>query len=194
MRTCLVWIVSYAVSCAALMLGAATAQDVFADWYPQPVRFVLETSIDGEVVETATFWIGDRALRAEFPSLQLLLVDEDVPVLYYVDRDTGDVERMDEPQPGLVGTMLPFGSAAHPCNMDWPCTRVGEDTIDGRPVEVWEVEIPGIGATTAWVDEATRVQLRSRGVTEDGAEVTSEVVELEVGPQPDEMFVPPPQE
>ena len=172
-------------------LASALAQDVFDDWYPEPLRFTLEIRLDGELAEEATYWIGARALRGEVGNTTILLVDEEGPVLYVVDEGTGDVERWGDPDLALVGTVLPFGSAAHPCSSEWPCSRTGQEALNGRPVEVWEVAIPGLGETTAWVDVATRVQLQSRGVTGEGAVVTSEVVEFEVGPQPPELFVPP---
>ena len=180
------WLVLVLV-CAPLGL----AQDVFDGWYPEPLRFTLEIRVDDELAEVASYSVGERALRAEVGGTTILLVDEDGPVLYFVDGESGDVERWSDPDLSLVGTTLPFGSAAHPCNIDWPCSKIGEETLNGRAVEVWEVVIPGLGETTAWVDVATRVQLRSRGVTDDGTAVTSEVVELEVGPQPEELFVPP---
>lgn len=179
--------------CAMLVVAASTAlaQDVFDGWYPQPLRYTLQVQVEGEEPQLLEYYVGDRAMRMETADTVLIVRDEDGPVLHSVDVASGSVDRLDALAAGITSNLLPLEASHHPCAEAWSCEHVSDDVLNGRPVEVWEALIQDLGETTIWVDTETRVQVRSEGTTEDGLATTSEVTDLEVGPQPAELFEPP---
>lgn len=90
---------------------------------------------------------------------------------------------------GVVDPPLP-DEANSPCQQPssgLSCTRLGVEEVNGREAEKWRFEATRQGQTvqwTEWFDKELRIPIRGEGPSG----MVRELSDIEVGPQPDDLF------
>lgn len=84
-----------------------------------------------------------------------------------------------------------IGHFGTPCPQDTRGRRIGRDTVQGRPVEKWRCTYPERHQTVVWYD--TRLQTPIRIDIDEDFDEFFQLTNIEEGPQPETLFVPPPE-
>jgi hypothetical protein len=179
------------------LLTAGLAPQAHAD----PVQFsaVMVQTLPEQKTMTMKIYVGDGVMRTETThddQTRINIVDTKNHVAWMLNPAKKEYVEMRGPAPtgGAAPSRPPLPDEANsPCQQhreDFRCTKLGEETINGRRLQKWEFATTQGGQTMrslVWIDPRLRTPVRQ----EFPGGYVSELRDIQEGPQPPSLFQVP---
>lgn len=180
----------------ALLIFLVMAPTIAQSWYPKEFKITQRYESEYGSGETVHH-IGDEKIfmnrLADGEKTVVTLTDltgsRPSAIILYPQTKQYLVTYLDEPENrAMWGGTVPVGDRRHPCSTGlWECEMQGTEKLNGRTVDRWEIVTQDEVRTIAWIDRELKFPLRIEN--ENGS--THQLVELNVGFQPNDLFVMP---
>jgi hypothetical protein len=189
MKKMLRLVISALICCIAVMVSSMTLFAEMRNFVPVPFSADWTIFEDDQLLGKGMLYAGLQGIRQEGTS-----GGESYAIIYNSNRQVAwhviDSARIyfemkisfDQFQ--LEMDSFDFGA---PCTPDAQAERVGSDTLNGRVAEKWTCDVPDEGIEVVWYDPRLQTVICSEN--EYGR---YEMTNIKEGPQPAELFVPPP--